>query len=81
MEDPIPVVPTVEWRKVPNRAEKRRLLKKLRRLPDGRTGRPWPLQRATGTPGHFAEWQREGLIRGLRSRGIDVLETIPQEAA
>lgn len=48
---------------VPNRAEKRRLLKKLGRLPAGRTGRPWPMARKTGRPEIF----RQILIARLRA--------------
>lgn len=55
-EDDIP-------RTVPNRAEKRRLLKKLGRLPAGRTGRPWPFVRKTGRPNHFRTWMYLALMR------------------
>ncbi len=63
-------------RATPNRREKRRLLKALRRLPAPRTGRPRPLQRATGSPDHFTNWMRDGLSRELRARGINAVRTI-----
>lgn len=56
---------------VPNRAEKRRLLKKLRRLPAGRTGRPWPFVRKTGTPDIY----RQIFLAQLRAHGINVKES------
>lgn len=70
-----------EERVVPNRQEKRRLLKKLRRLPAGRTGRPSAMRRKTGSPVHFVQWAREGLIRELRKRGVDVQDSIPEGTA
>lgn len=57
-EDDIPRV-------VPNRAEKRRLLRKLGRLPAGRTGRPWPFVRKTGRPEIYGQI----LLARLRALG------------
>lgn len=77
IKDPPEVDPDDIPRVVPNRADKRRLLKKLRRLPAGRTGRPSAMRRKTGSPDYFVQWAREGLIRELRRRGVRVSHTVP----
>ena len=71
------VDPDDKERIVPNRRDKRALARKLKRPIVGRTGKPRRKARKTGMPLHFETWKREGFIRELRARGIDVHETVP----